>query len=295
MGSGTRRRWSGKTVALHSALFHVESSLEALSPLGAGCWYSYTHTLQQQSSPGWTAGNSLSWQNSAFWQDSLLQQCLPVPAEGAAEAQLWQHDCSVLLPLPAQPCWSGIIHLIQTSCASGRSCSHFILSTVGPSLAAKAQSEHSLSHPTLLQTLVSFHIHCLLVSWFSPFSFPVYSVLSLFIFKGMSSRCQSHPLTAVGVNPWTSPQRCQCSSRQGLGLGACLDALLPLSAVLMPLPRWSLTPLAQLMLYFNNGSTFSLSAVLSEWLQYRSSQAKNYILKIRLQAWICDCKVFLWM
>lgn len=143
MGSETRRRWSGKTAALHSALFYVESSLEALSPLGAGCWCSYTHTLQQQSRPGWTAGNSLSWQNSAFWQDSLLQQCLPVPAEGAAAAgaQLWQHDCSVPLPLPAQPCWSGIIHLIETSCASGGRCSHFILSTVGPSLAAKAQSE----------------------------------------------------------------------------------------------------------------------------------------------------------
>lgn len=230
MGSETRRRWSGKTAALHSALFYVESSLEALSPLGAGCWCSYTHTLQQQSRPGWTAGNSLSWQNSAFWQDSLLQQCLPVPAEGAAaaEAQLWQHDCSVPLPLPAQPCWSGIIHLIETSCASGGPCSHFILSIVGPSLAAKAQSESSLSHPTLLQTFVSFHIHGLLISWFSPFSFPVYSVLSLFISKGMSSCCQSCPLTAVGVTPWTSPQRCQCSSRQGLGLGACLDALLPL-------------------------------------------------------------------
>lgn len=227
-GSGHRRRWSGKTSALHSALFHVESSLEALSPLGAGCWYSYTHTLQQQSSPGWTAGNSLSWQNSAFWQDSLLQQCLPVPAEGAAAAQLWQHECSVLLPFPAQPCWFGIIHLIETPCASGRPCSHFILSTLGPSLAAKAQSEHSLSHPTLLQTLVSFHIHCLLMSWFSHFSFPVYSVLSLFISKGMSSCCQSRPLTAVGAPPWTSPQRCQCSSRQGLGLGPFLDALLPL-------------------------------------------------------------------
>lgn len=103
MGCRTRRRWSAKMSALCSALFHVESSLEALSPLGAGCWYSYTHTLQQQSSPGWTAGNSLSWQNSAFWQGSLLQQCLPVPAEGAAaaEAHLWQHQCSVLLPLPA--------------------------------------------------------------------------------------------------------------------------------------------------------------------------------------------------
>lgn len=89
-------------------------------------------------------------------------------------------------------------------------------------------SQHNLSLPILLQTLVSFQIYCLLIAWFSCFSFPVNSVVYFFISKGMSSCCQSRPLTAVGVTPWTSPQRCQCSSRQGLGLGPCLGVLLPL-------------------------------------------------------------------
>lgn len=114
IGSSRRRRWSGKLAALRSALFRVESSLGALSPLGAGCWCSYTHILQQQSSAGWTAGNSLSWQNSAFWQDSWLQQPLPCPCRTSNPSR--SPALAEWLPLYCCPylCWSGTTHLVDT-------------------------------------------------------------------------------------------------------------------------------------------------------------------------------------
>lgn len=76
-GPWSGRRWSSKPAALCSAFFHVESRFRALSPLGTVCWCSYTHLLQQHSSPGWTAGNSLFWQNCAF--DKIAYYSNPHP------------------------------------------------------------------------------------------------------------------------------------------------------------------------------------------------------------------------
>lgn len=80
-GSWSRRRRSSKPAALCSAFFHVESRFRAPSPLGAVCWCSSTHLLQQHSSPGWTAGNSLFWQNCAFDKIAYYSNPHPSPAK----------------------------------------------------------------------------------------------------------------------------------------------------------------------------------------------------------------------
>lgn len=174
-GCGSRRRWSGKLAALRSALLHVESSLGALSPLGAGCWCSYTHTLQQQSSPGWTAGNSLSWQNRTFWQDSLLQQPPPFPCRRSNTSR----SAAVAAWLPSCCC--------HRHHHAGRGC--FASQTQGETPVPRGGTLFPL-HPAhcgtfagsegmvtsqfeppnfVTDALVFFPVYCLLISRFTPF------------------------------------------------------------------------------------------------------------------------------
>lgn len=162
MGCRTRRRWSAKMSALLSALFHVESSLEVLSPLGAGCWYSYTHTLQHSKAvlgglleiacPDKTAlFDKVAYYSSACLSLQKEQQqlkhtsgsisalcCCPYLHNRAGQGSFTSQR-------PHVP-WGALVPTSSWYC--------------GTFTGTKGTVRARFEPPNLLQSVVSFHIHC---------------------------------------------------------------------------------------------------------------------------------------